>query len=70
MGRLQEMVVEETSIENRFKYNTRRLQMASIGLFAKIEEEREKLYQQIVDASGQAKDDSLIGKLNTLRLTT
>lgn len=66
MGKLKEMVVEETSIGNRFVYNSKRLQLAGIGLFAKFEEEREKLYQQIIAAGGQAKDDSLVAKLNTL----
>lgn len=55
MGKLKEMVVEETSMENQFKYNTRRIQLAGLGLFAKIQK-----------AGGQEKDESIIGKLNVL----
>ncbi|MCG8672804.1 MAG: acyl-CoA-binding protein [Pseudomonadales bacterium] len=66
MGKLQEMVVEETAVANRLKHSSKRLQLAGLGLFAKIDAERVKLYQQIMDASSQKADDSLIGKLNSL----
>lgn len=66
MGKLKDMVVEETSFTNRLKNNTRRLQLAGIGLFAKLDEERVRLYKQLVEASDNKEDDTLISKLNTL----
>ncbi|MDX1695359.1 MAG: acyl-CoA-binding protein [Ketobacteraceae bacterium] len=66
MGKLKEMVAEETSLANRVKTNARRLQMAGIGLFAKLDEERIRLYKQVVEASDVKTDDTVIGKLNTL----
>lgn len=55
MGKLKEMVVEDASFASRVKYNGRRIQLAGIGLFAKI-----------VEASGKKNDESVIGKLNAL----
>ena len=66
MGKLKEMVVEESSFTNRVKYNTRRLQLAGIGLFAKLDEERVRLYKQIVEASDQSDEGSVVNKLNAL----
>lgn len=71
MGKLKDMVVEETALTNRLKNNARRLQLASIGLFAKLEAERVRLYKQVVEASetrlGQARgDETLIDKINVL----
>ena len=66
MGKLKDMVVEESSFTNRLKNNTRRLQLAGIGLFAKLDEERVRLYKQIVEASDSEEDETLINRLNTL----
>ena len=66
MGKLKDMVVEETSLTNRVKTGARRLQMAGVGLFAKFDEERVRLYKQLVEASDTKADETVIGKLNTL----
>jgi acyl-CoA-binding protein len=66
MGKLKDMVVEETSLTNRVKTGARRLQMAGVGLFAKVDEERVRLYKQLVEASDVQEEETVIGKLNTL----
>ena len=59
MGKLKEMVDKESALASSVKYNGRRIQMAGIGLFAKL-----------IDASGQNNNDTAIGKLNALGLGT
>ena len=71
MGKLKDMVVEETALTNRLKNNARRLQLAGIGLFAKLEAERVRLYKQVVEASetglsGSKQNDNLLETLNVL----
>lgn len=71
MGKLKDMVVEETALTNRLKNNARRLQLAGIGLFAKLEAERVRLYKQVVEASetglsGSKQSDNLLEILNVL----
>lgn len=67
MGKLKELVKEETSLTNRIKYNTRRLRLAGLGLISKVESERDRLYKQLMKAGQGAGDEStLIGVINTL----
>lgn len=67
MGKLKDLVKEETSLTNRIKYNTRRLRLAGLGLISKVETERDRLYKQLMKAGQGAGDEStLIGVINTL----
>lgn len=67
MGKLKDLVKEETSLTNRIKYNTRRLRLAGLGLISKVESERDRLYKELMKAGEGAGDEStLIGVLNTL----
>lgn len=67
MGKLKELVKEETSLTNRIKYNTRRVRLASIGLISKVDAERVRLYKQLMEAGQGAGDEStLLGVINTL----
>lgn len=67
MGKLKEMVAEESSIGNSLKYNVRRFRLASIGLIHKAEQERVRLYKQLIEASEeQSANKSLIGTVNAL----
>lgn len=67
MGKLKDLVKEETSLANRIKYNTRRLRLAGLGLISKVESERSRLYQQLMEAGQGAGDEStLVGVINTL----
>ena len=68
MGKLTNMVAAESSIGNRVKYNARRIRFAGIGLFDKIEQERVRLYQQILEkgntVEGNNDDQSLVAVFN------
>ncbi|MCG8316313.1 MAG: acyl-CoA-binding protein [Pseudomonadales bacterium] len=66
MGKLKEMVVEDTHFTNRLRHSARRIQMAGLGLFAKLDEERTRLYKQIIEASDQKEDGGVVAKLNVL----
>lgn len=67
MGKLKDLVKEETSLTNRIKYNTRRVRLAGIGLINKVETERARLYEQLMRAGEGAGDEStLFGVINTL----
>lgn len=67
MGKLKKMVKEESSLANRIKYNTRRVRLAGIGLVSKMEEERIRLYKQLMEAGqGMGNGETLMGKINTL----
>jgi len=66
MGKLTNMVAEESSFGNRLKYNARRARFAGIGLFGKLEQERDRLYQQVVEKGNGSADDGLVALLNTL----
>ena len=64
MGKLTNMVAKESSFGNRVKYNARRIRFAGIGLFGKLDQERERLYQQIVEKGNGSGDDSVVAVLN------
>lgn len=67
MGKLKNLVKEETSLANSIKYNSRRLRLAGVGLISKVEAERDRLYTQLMKAGRGAGDEStLIGVINTL----
>lgn len=67
MGKLKDLVKEETSLTNRIKYNTRRIRLAGLGLISKVEAERSRLYRELMKAGQGAGDEStLIGVINTL----
>lgn len=67
MGKLKEMVAEESSIGNSLKYNVRRFRLASIGLIHKAEQERVRLYKQLIEASeAKPTNNGLIGTVNAL----
>ena len=58
------MVAKESSFGNRVKYNARRIRFAGIGLFGKLDQERARLYQQIVEKGNGSGDDSVVAVLN------
>ena len=58
------MVAKESSFGNRVKYNARRIRFAGIGLFGKLDQERARLYQQIVEKGNGGNDDSVVAVLN------
>ena len=64
MGKLTNMVAKESSFGNRVKYNARRIRFAGIGLFGKLDQERARLYQQIVEKGNGSNDDSVVAVLN------
>lgn len=67
MGKLKNLVKEETSLANSIKYNSRRLRLAGLGLISKVEAERDRLYSQLMKAGRGAGDEStLVGVINTL----
>lgn len=69
MGKLADMVAEQTSLRHRIKYNVRRFRMAGIGLFSKVDAERTRLYKQLLEASDQrAVDAGLLRRVNALSL--
>ncbi len=64
MGKLTNLVAKESSFGNRVKYNARRIRFAGIGLFGKLDQERARLYQQIVEKGNGSSDDSVVAVLN------
>jgi diazepam-binding inhibitor (GABA receptor modulating acyl-CoA-binding protein) len=67
MGKLKDLVKEETSLANSIKYNSRRLRLASLGLISKVEAERERVFAQLMKAGQGAGDEStLLGVINIL----
>ena len=64
MGKLTNMVAKESSFGNRVKYNARRIRFAGIGLFGKLDQERARLYQQIVEKGNGNNDDSVVAVFN------
>lgn len=64
MGKLTNMVAKESSFGNRVKYNARRIRFAGIGLFGKLDQERARLYQQIVEKGNGGSDDNVVAVLN------
>ena len=64
MGKLTNLVAKESSLGNRVKYNARRIRFAGIGLFGKLDQERARLYQQIVEKGNGSSDDSVVAVLN------
>ena len=66
MGKLTNMVAEESSFSNRVKYNARRVRFAGIGLFGKLDQQRERMYQQIVEKGNGNSEDGVVASLNAL----
>lgn len=67
MGKLKDMVSEPVSLAERLKINAKRVRLAGIGLFSKVDAERARLYQQIVDlGESYGDEDSLVGRLSVL----
>ena len=67
MGKLKELAAEPVSLPDRFKISARRLRLAGIGLFSKVDAERSRLYRQILDlGDGYGDHDSMIGRLSVL----
>lgn len=67
MGKLKDMVSEPVSLAERLKINAKRVRLAGIGLFSKVDAERTRLYQQIVDlGESYGDEDSLVGRLSVL----
>ncbi len=67
MGKLKDMVSEPVSLAERLKINAKRVRLAGIGLFSKVDAERARLYQQIVDLGESYGDEgSLVGRLSVL----
>ncbi len=71
MGKLTDMVTEDVSISERMKINARRVRLAGIGLFSRVESERLRLYKQITEmGDSYGSDDTLIGKLSLVSTGT
>ena len=71
MGKLTDMVAEPVSLPDRLKISAKRVRLAGIGLFSKVDAERTRLYRQIMelgDSYGQ--NDSLVGQLTRLSTGT
>lgn len=66
MGKLTNMVAEESSFGNRVKYNARRIRFAGIGLFGKLDQERERLYKQVVEKGNGSSEDGVVASLNAI----
>lgn len=67
MGKLKDMVSEPVSLAERLKINAKRVRLAGIGLISKVDAERTRLYQQIVDlGESYGDEDSLVGRLSVL----
>lgn len=64
MGKLTNMVAEESSFGNRVKYNARRIRFAGIGLFGKLDQERTRIYQQIADKGNANESDGIVASMN------
>ncbi|PCJ32983.1 MAG: hypothetical protein COA99_16130 [Moraxellaceae bacterium] len=66
MGKLTNMVAKESSFSNRVKYNAGRMRLAGIGLLSKLDQEREHLYQQIVEKGNGSGTGGVVSTINTL----
>jgi acyl-CoA-binding protein len=67
MGKLTDMVAEPVSLPDRLKISAKRVRLASIGLFSKVDAERTRLYRQIMElGDGYGKDDTLVGQLTRI----
>ncbi len=66
MGKLTNMVAEESSFGNRVKYNARRVRFAGIGLFGKLDQERERLYKQVVEKGNGNSEDGVVASINAI----
>jgi len=66
MGKLTQMVAEESTLKGRIKFNARRVRFAGIGLLSKLDDERTRLYSKVVDASPNTDNDSVVAKLNAI----
>lgn len=67
MGKLTDMVAEPVSLPDRLKISARRMRLAGIGLFSKVDAERARLYRQILAlGDSYGKDGSLVGQLTRI----
>jgi len=66
MGKLTQMVAEESTLKGRIKFNARRVRFAGIGLLCKLGDERSRLYSKVVDASPNRDNDTVVAKLNAI----
>lgn len=67
MGKLTDMVAEPVSLPDRFKISAKRVRLAGIGLFSKVETERARLYRQIMEmGDSYGVDNGLVGQLTRL----
>ena len=65
MGKLSELVTEDVSVSDRMKINARRVRLAGIGLFSKVDAERVRLYKQITEmGESYGANDSILGRLS------
>ena len=68
MGNLKEMIEEDTSLGERVKEGARKVRLARIGLLNKVNEERIRLYKEIVEAGeGDVDEKNAFVRFNTLR---
>lgn len=71
MGKLKDMVSEPVSLADRLKINAKRVRLAGIGLFSKVDQERARIYQQITELGESYGDESsLVGRLSVLSTGT
>ena len=68
MGNLKEMIEEDTSLGERVREGARKVRLARIGLLNKVNEERVRLYKEIVEAgAGDVDEKNALVRFNTLR---
>ena len=71
MGKLTEMVAEPVSLPDRLKISAKRVRLAGIGLFSKVDAERERLYRQIMElGDSYGRDASLVNQITRLSTGT
>lgn len=71
MGKLTDMVAEPVSLPDRLKISAKRVRLAGIGLFSKVDAERTRLYRQIMElGDSYGKDDTLVGQLTRISTGT
>ena len=71
MGKLTELVAEPVSLPDRLKISARRVRLAGIGLFSKVDAERTRLYRQIMElGDNYGIDSNLVGQITKLSTGT
>ena len=62
------MIEEDTSLGERVREGARKVRLARIGLLNKVNDERIRLYKEIVEAGeGDVDEKNGLARLNTLR---